>query len=74
MKTQNQVKRILSQPEAIAHIRSMLDGNADLTRTAISDELQHICRDDRDMVNFAKEHIYSAWQKKHFFKKTFFGV
>ena len=39
MKTQNQVKRILSQPEAISHIRSMLDGNASLTRTALSDQL-----------------------------------
>ena len=39
MKTQNQVKRILSQPEAISHIRSMLDGNASLTRTTLSDQL-----------------------------------
>lgn len=39
MKTQNQVKRILSQPEAISHIRSMIDGNASLTRTAISNQL-----------------------------------
>jgi hypothetical protein len=39
MKTQNQVKRILSQPEAISHIRSILDGNESLGRTALSDQL-----------------------------------
>jgi len=39
MKTQNQVKRILSKPEAISHIRLMLDGNESLTRTALSDQL-----------------------------------
>jgi len=39
MKTQNQVKRILTQPEAISHIRSMLDGNPHLTRTVLSDQL-----------------------------------
>jgi hypothetical protein len=39
MKTQNQVKRILSQPEAISHIRSMIDGNVSLTRSALSDQL-----------------------------------
>ncbi len=39
MQTQNQVKRILKQPEAILHIRSMLDGNANLTRTVLADQL-----------------------------------
>jgi hypothetical protein len=39
MKTQNQVKRILKQPEAITRIRSILDGNENLTRTLLSDQL-----------------------------------
>ena len=39
MKTQNQVKRILSQPEALSHIRSILGGNESLGRTALSDQL-----------------------------------
>jgi hypothetical protein len=39
MKTQNQIKRILTQPEAISHIRSLLDGNDTITRTGLSAEL-----------------------------------
>lgn len=39
MKNQNQVKRILAQPEAISHIRSMLDGSESLLRTGLSDLL-----------------------------------
>lgn len=39
MKTQNQIKRILGQPEAISHIRSLLDGNDTIHRTELSAKL-----------------------------------
>ena len=39
MKTQNQVKRILSSPDAISHIRSLLDGNVSMHRTELSGQL-----------------------------------
>jgi hypothetical protein len=39
METQNQIKRTLAQPEAIAHIRSVLDGNDIMHRTMLADQL-----------------------------------
>jgi hypothetical protein len=39
MKTQNQVKRILSRPESISHICTILDGNKGIHRTELSDQL-----------------------------------
>ena len=39
METQNQVRRTLSRGEAIAHIRSVLDGEESLNRTQIADRL-----------------------------------
>jgi hypothetical protein len=39
MKTQNRIKRTLSQPEAIAHIRSVLDGSEVVNRTELADRL-----------------------------------
>ncbi len=39
METQKQIKRTLSQPEAIEHIRSVLDGNDSMNRTQLAKEL-----------------------------------
>lgn len=39
MKTQNQVKRTLSQPESISHIRTILDGSEGLLRTGLTEQL-----------------------------------
>jgi len=39
METQNQIKRTLGQQEAIAHIRSVLDGNDSMNRTRLADQL-----------------------------------
>ncbi len=39
METQNQIKRILSRPEAIEHIRCLLNTNDNLKRTALADQL-----------------------------------
>ena len=36
MKIHNQVKTVLTRPEAIEHIRSILDGNKDLNRTGLA--------------------------------------
>jgi hypothetical protein len=39
METQNQIKRRLSQPEAIEHIRNLLDTTGDIRLTALADKL-----------------------------------
>jgi hypothetical protein len=39
MKTQNRIKRTLTQPEVIAHIKSVLDGNDIVNRTELADQL-----------------------------------
>ena len=39
MKTQNQVKRILTQPEAILRIKSILDGSESIQRSGLADQL-----------------------------------
>jgi hypothetical protein len=39
METQNQIKRTLARPEAIAHIVSVLDGNDSMHRTQLADQL-----------------------------------
>jgi hypothetical protein len=39
METQNQVKRTLAKAEAIAHIRSVLDGEKNINRTQLADRL-----------------------------------
>jgi len=39
MKTQNQIKRRLAQPEAIEHIRNLLDVTDNINRTALADKL-----------------------------------
>ena len=39
METQNQIKRTLGQQEAIAHIRSVLDGNDIMHRTMLAEQL-----------------------------------
>lgn len=39
MKTQNQIKRTLSQPEAIAHIQKVLEGKEILHRTELTDQI-----------------------------------
>jgi len=39
METQNQIKRQLSQPEAIAHVRKLLHTSGNLTITKLADEL-----------------------------------
>jgi hypothetical protein len=39
MKTQNQIKRTLTQPEAIEHIIDILDTNANINRSALADKL-----------------------------------
>jgi hypothetical protein len=41
METQNQIKRTLSQPEAIEHVRSVLDENGGMNRTTVAEK---ICR------------------------------
>lgn len=39
METQNQIKRTLTRPEAIEHIRSVLDGNDIMHRTQLADQI-----------------------------------
>lgn len=39
METQNQIKRTLSRPEVIEHIRSVLDENGHMNRTAVAEQL-----------------------------------
>ncbi len=39
METQNQIKRRLSKPEAIEHIRNLLDTHDDIRRTELADKL-----------------------------------
>ena len=39
MKTQNLIKRTLTQPEAIAYINNILDTNGDINRTTLADNL-----------------------------------
>ncbi len=39
MKIQNQIKRTLTQPEAIEHICNILDTNDNINRTALADKL-----------------------------------
>lgn len=39
METQNQIKRTLSQPEVIEHIRSVLDENGHMNRTMVAERL-----------------------------------
>jgi hypothetical protein len=39
METQNQIKRILTQPEAIELIKNILDTNDNITRTKLADKL-----------------------------------
>ena len=39
METQNQIKRTLTQPEAIAHITNILDTNHDINRTILTKKL-----------------------------------
>jgi len=39
METQNQIKRTLSRPEAIEHIRSVLDENGHMNRTTVAEQL-----------------------------------
>jgi len=37
MKTQNQIKRTLSQPEAIKQINNILDANTNINRSKLAD-------------------------------------
>jgi len=39
METQNQIKRTLTQPEAIEHINNILDTNDNINRTRLADKL-----------------------------------
>ena len=39
METQNQIKRTLARPEAVAHILSVLDGDDSMHRTRLADQL-----------------------------------
>jgi Domain of unknown function (DUF4338)/Transposase DNA-binding/Transposase DDE domain len=39
METQNQIKRTLSRPEVIEHVRSVLDENGSMNRTAVADQI-----------------------------------
>ncbi len=39
METQNQIKRTLTQPEAIEHINNILDTNANINRTRLTDKI-----------------------------------
>jgi len=43
METQNQIKRTLSRPEVIEHVRSVLDENGSMDRTAVADQICDHC-------------------------------